>query len=654
MQEFTRDWFSRRKEDAYTYTDDRNRFFNWDAGRKSYSSFFTRSSDTLSTSAKMIGSMFRVIGVPKKFNFTANSERNNETIQVPLQMLKNENGQYLDPDPEVLDAFYGASIQNAALAAMQTSSDYGKTLACRDTSKKSFGLKDYMFSILNTERIDKKLASRLPGYLKFVQKYKDYSFDKNYKPVDPSASPQKRLLDLVTRMLRYPAHITEEELKEFDKPLKQIERLLKKNGGIPDSTEDCMSMASSLSNIIYKYKEDEETPPPPPPGKDPGDDEEGKDPGEDGPISIDSGSPGSDDESEDDGETKETKESEEESKPNESLTKQELNDIAKELMNLLNPEDTSEDDEKEFKEVFDEFVEGMDEDDKSSLHEDDVKDQDGNIISGTVCFMKAESNKRRYTSALKNIDTTKAAVLKKLFERKSKDYQFSLKSMRSGRLDTNKIAEAKQSVPTVYERYGQVKTNKVCIGVLIDESGSMGGEGKIEKAQEAAIFINEVFKNMRDVQMYIYGHTADETVSRSSKVDTSIRVYREPGFSTDAYALGSVEARSNNRDGDAILATAKRIRKHTQDPGILFVISDGAPSASGYGGKTAIEDTRRKVTLAQNLGFQVIQIAIESYVPSNKMFDYFVKMTNIKNLPKDLTSYVSRKVDKLVKEKVTL
>lgn len=620
MSKFTKDWFGRRKEEAYTYQDNRNRFFNWDSGRSSYSSFFTKSNDSLQISAKMIGSMFRVIGVPKKFDYKASEPKKNTDLQIPIYMLKDEDGKFREPDPEILDAFYGAAIQNAALASMQTTSEYGRSITCRDTSRKSFSLKDYMFSILNTERIDKKLANRLPGYLKFVQKYKDHLFDKNYTPVDPEDKAQKRLLDLITRMLRYPANVTEEELTEFDKPLKQIERLLKKHGGIPETSEDCVSMANSLANIVYKYVEEEEEPPKSGGGEGEGDgDEEDENPGSGG---GGGGSP--------------------------EMDKSEINDLARDMMGSAFGEDESSEEDKSEMSAFNDFVDDMTGEPSPSTSKIDYSDE-GQARDGSVQFIKSGSNKSTYQHCLKKIDTTKAAVLQKLFARKSKDYQFAMKSMRSGRLDTNKIAEAVQRVPTVYERYGQVKTDNICVGVLIDESGSMCGS-KIQKAREAAIFINEVFKGMRDVNLFIYGHTADEGKYGS----TQIRVYREPGGHMDPYALGTVEARSNNRDGDAILATAKRIRKHTENNGILFVLSDGQPSASDYGGREAINDTRDKVTKSQNLGFQVIQIAIEESVPSSQMFDYFIKMTDIKNLPRDMVGYMSRKVDKLIKERVTL
>ena len=316
------------------------------------------------------------------------------------------------------------------------------------------------------------------------------------------------------------------------------------------------------------------------------------------------------------------------------------------IKSLINAEEGNK--EGSFKKEFEDFTEDMI---PGTHHIPNSKDYDeeGFAEDSTVVFLKADTNAIAYKNALHKVDSTKAAVLQKLFARKSKDQAFVMKSMRSGRLDTNKIAEAAQNVPTIYERMGRITTNKICVGVLIDESGSMGGS-KIEKARQAAIFINEVFKNMPDVDLYMYGHTAD---TPSTSV-TYLRVYREKGYVTDPFSLGSIEARGNNRDGDAILAFAKRVRKNTPNQGLLFVLSDGQPAASDYSGRSAIEDTKSKVQKAQALGFQVIQIAIEESVPSAQMFDYFIKMTDIKNLPNDMINYMSRKVNKLIKERVTL
>lgn len=618
--DFKKDWFNRKKENAYSFYDDSKRLFDWDSNRASgYASYFVKDNENLKSAAKMVSSMFSVIGVPKKtkYEHTANiHKRGPAPVHIPLSMLRNEEGEYLNKDTKLLDAFYGASIQNAALATMQTQSEFTRTMQARNTKQgKQPSIKDLLFTILNTERIDKRLADRYPGYSKFVQKFKQYKYDDTYEPLAAHEHAGKRLLETIAKFLRYPEHVTEEEIEEFAKPLSQIEAYMKKHG-FPVTSDQCETQSTYLTGVVNKFvkAQDEE---PPGGGGDEEKDEE------------------SEDEDDGGGKGKAPK-----------LSKEEMGDFVSELLNdMINAEDGDAEGE-DFDNDFEEFNDDMDESAKPKFS----YDSNGVAESGKVKFEKSASNREQYLKDLTRINGVKAQVLAKLFARKSKDYQFSMKSMRSGRLDTNKLAEAIQRVPTIYERFGEVKTNKINIGVLIDESGSMGGS-KIQMARQAAIFINEVFKKQPDVQLYIYGHTAD---MGSNYGDTQIRTYREPGFQMDPYALGSVVARGNNRDGDAILAVARKIRSKTEDPGMLFVISDGSPNAHHYDGQSAIEDTRKKVTMAQALGFQVIQIAIENHVPSEEMFDYFIKMTNIQNLPNDMIAYVSKKVDKLIKEKISM
>lgn len=630
MGKYVKDWFNRRAEDAFTHTDDSKRLFNWDHGMKdSYSSYFSSGKNPAKDAGKMIGSMFKVIGVPKHAKNVhlakevTGSSRSQPNIHIPISMLRDENGDYVE-DPKTIDAFYGACLQNAALAAMQTDTEYRRTVAPRYGEDKK-NVKNLLTSVLNTERIDKKLAERTPGYLKFVQKFKDYTYDENYEAPAPDAPAQVRLLDLVTRMLRYPAHITDEELEEFKKPMEAIERMLKRRGGIPDTFNDCESFANSMAKVIYEYEEEE------PPADSKG---EGEGDGE-GESESGSGEGGEGGSSGSEGKGSET------SKP--KISREELDAAAdKMLRDLVTGDEGDEEDEEQHKDFMD-FEDATKEED---LKEFDWSDK-GVASKGKVTFDIAKSNKDQYLHDRAKIDTTKAQVLARLFARKSKDYQFSMKSMRSGRLDTGKLAEAKQHVPTIYERMGQVKTDKICVGVLIDESGSMHGPC-IEKARQAAIFMNEIFKKMPEVELFIYGHTADTKGSGS----TDMMVYKEPGKACDMYALGSVEARSENRDGDAIYASAVRIRQRTKNNGLLFVISDGGPCAANYHGKSAVDDVRKKVLMAEALGFQVIQIAISSHVPSSEMFNHFITMTDIATLPRDMVNYMSKKIDKLVKERI--
>lgn len=300
-----------------------------------------------------------------------------------------------------------------------------------------------------------------------------------------------------------------------------------------------------------------------------------------------------------------------------------------------------------------------------------------------VSWIIEKGNDAKYKSVKDRLNMVQAGVIRKLFVSKHKDQQLSIKGMKSGQLDVSKIAEAVQGVPTVYERMGSVTTNKICVGVLIDESGSMSGgldytqyginqkngmdaveareiyldSNKIGKARQAAIFLNECFSKVPDVQFFVYGHTADEKVrewdSRRQMAgkhgSCEMRVYREPGVRCSPTSLGNLQARSNNRDGKAILLTALRMRRFTQDPGIIIVISDGQPAGSRYDGQAAIEDTRQNVGDVERMGFTVIQVAIEAAVPSEQMFKHFVTMTDIQSLPRDLVAFMTRQMSKMIK-----
>lgn len=318
--------------------------------------------------------------------------------------------------------------------------------------------------------------------------------------------------------------------------------------------------------------------------------------------------------------------------------------------------------EQEKNNGLEEFFQKYDKTDSNPILEDDKKfnntinqeienidyEKEEETCSGLVHFEYITTgNPSFYNKIVKNFNLSKASSLSRILARKNRDYSFTLKSMRSGRLDTNKLAEAKQKVSTIYERIGEVHTDKLCIGILLDMSGSMHGS-KITKARETMIYLYELLKNNKDIELFIYGHTADY-----QNKFVNIFIFKENKH-FNKYSLATAEALANNKDGYAINAIAKRIRKFTNKKGIIFVISDGQPHGLNYSGQMAIEHTKSMVIASQKLGFQIIQIAIQGNIPSNQMFDYYVDMTNIETLPNQLITYVSKYVDKELKIKTTL
>lgn len=269
-----------------------------------------------------------------------------------------------------------------------------------------------------------------------------------------------------------------------------------------------------------------------------------------------------------------------------------------------------------------------------------------------VYFYKPVGDLESYNSIKEKVSPF-IPVMKNMVRSVNKDFDFVIHGQRSGKLDTTKLAEAYQGVPQVYVKKGVTKTSGMNVCVVIDESGSMSWGKKSILAREAGVLLNESFGFINGVDLYMYGHSADQT--NGSENSTEIYIYREPGF-IGSGRLGcgcsEIQARCENRDGVALESIATRIRRFTKQPVLMFVISDGSPSANGYRGAPAIKDTKEKVDKIENMGFYVIQITIDnSCVDASSMFKNYVDITNqVSELPQVLGGMVRNQIVKILQD----
>jgi cobalamin biosynthesis protein CobT len=604
---YFRDWFGRSAEDAYTSYDSSKRAIDWDRGYDNYSDYFfgkrsgkMASSMKIQDAASLLATMSKVVGIDSsKFRAAALTPRK-DTVVIPTDMLKDSSIS--------TDVFIGAALQNMAKINYQTQDE----IAHDARQQKSLNLQKTVYGILNSERLNNLMADDTPGYLKFVQKFKKHKY-KDRPVINPEDKFQKAL-ELFDRIVRYPENITDEELEEFKEPLDFIRKNIEKAGGIPSDQKECVKLSKKIAKVLEKYIEVE-----PESDKDDEDDGKGGECGDTGSHTGGSSSPA------------EKKKEEEEREQ-----------FMRSLIDSMNPEENKD------KGTFEAFMEDIKNEEESS-----------GKIDKQVEFLVEKDSVREYDDAAKEVDHTKANVIANLLRRKNRDYQFSLKSMRAGRLDTDKLAEARQGVQTIYERMGEVKTNKLCVTILVDESGSMAGYNA-DKAREAAIFLKESLESVPDVELFIYGHTADIPGYRVSSIggkggsgSTQIFVYKEKGTATSAKSMGSIHGRYENRDGVAILATAKRVRQRTQNQGVFIVISDGSPSAQSYGGTTARNHVKKSAIEVEKMGFQVIQVTIGGY-KSKDMFKNVIDMEDMDKFPTQFVGFLKTKINSLIKEKVTM
>lgn len=464
-----------------------------------------------------------------------------------------------------------------------------------------------IWNIIEDERIEQLCGENKPGLANFLEKSKYYYFDQYYldyvapKEKEGTATPFDRIMNCFLHIIRYPKYLKEEEIIEFGHYLIAIKKVL---FPYPVTTEDAVKAAYKVFDIIKEFYEDIER-------------------------SHEESSGKSDEEIA------------------EEATKKLMEDVEK---------------AKDGLEKIAGSPVSAPESDGGGLGDADIckavsKDSGllGEICEGTVelgCekdsfFSKSGENQSVYMDSVSRIKRYIPAI-QKVLRSHCKDYKLIHRSMRSGVLDTNKLAEAVQGVPTVYVREGEVKTDKVSVCVLIDESGSMVGS-RIKAARDTAILINEAIGNIPNVELFIYGHSGDMKKYNS----TEIFVYREKGY-TPKFSLGSVDARYQNRDGVAILETAKRVRKQTKNDVLFFILSDGAPAAGGYGGSSAMRHVKQCVEKTEKLGFYVVQVCINhSYDPS-LMFKNFVIMEDMNTLAIELGKAIKKATMAVSKVHITM
>ena len=494
------------------------------------------------------------------------------------------------------------------------------------------GIVRNLINVLEDERIERLCGEQMPGYANFLKATKYYMFDlyrqRKMEEAQQTELPKHvRLLNAILAIIRYPKALGDADLEEFAEVLYDVREVVL---DYPATPEAVTSAAKDIYEIIKKYFEKEE--------------QSGR---------GDEGGEGSSSQSED---RKDGKGSAGTEKPSQGESREEENGKG-------NPSSPGGDIEKAVEQALSELEEEMesmgeitsDPTGQDSLADEDmagcVKKDDcqlagicENMISlgetsGSVLY-KAKEDKEVYEDSLRRVRKYIPAISKTLKGHCS-DYAVTYHGMRSGLLDTGKLAEAYQGVQTVYVREGMVKSDRIAVCVLIDESGSMYGE-KIRAARDLGVLLNEAISTIPAIDLYIYGHTYGDRCRDSyceGRQIAELQVYREKGYAPKK-ALGSVDARSGNLDSYAIREAAARMRKLSScRKNLMFVITDGAPNER-------YEQLTSTVKQLEKQGMNIVAVCIEpSYDPA-ALYTNHVKFTDMSRLAIDLGKMIKKTIMK--------
>lgn len=610
IEDLMRDWFDRDGE-TFIRISDKDRV-GWedtlDAGAD-YSTYILESptqEDLIRRGYTLASEMLTAMNLPRKVRLrisrTGDSATDLKTVTVCTEYFDDKT---LTVGAK-LDIFMGLTIHEGCHVLYTT-----------PTKPEDFGVNKRiihtLWNIIEDERIEEKLGETKPGFARFLEKSRYYYFDQYYLDagmIDEVAekTDAEQLLNLILRIIRYPVYLKEEDFERFGFYLKKIKEILLP---FPDSTKAALDAAKRIYEVIRDFYRDKET----------ADSKEASY----GEGDTDAEGMGS-------------------SCGDEELDRKIASDASEMLEGLSKLTGSETADSKEAKTLGD--------DDMTTT----VKDKGG--LLGEICeglvelgsgtdtyFTPAPSDASRYEKSHQRVRRYVPAI-SKIIRGHCREYKLIHRSMRSGVLDTNKLAEAIQGVSTVYIREGEVKSDRVAVCVLIDESGSMSGE-RIEAARDTAVLLNEAVGSIPQVELFIYGHTGDIRTSRS----TELHVYREKGYSPK-YALGSVRACCENRDGIAIYEVAQRVRKQTQLPVLFFILSDGAPCAGSYHGESAMNHVREMVNKVEAMQFNVVQVCINHSYPPERMFKHFVILEDLSTLAISLGRVIKKATMKNIASRV--
>jgi len=184
----------------------------------------------------------------------------------------------------------------------------------------------------------------------------------------------------------------------------------------------------------------------------------------------------------------------------------------------------------------------------------------------------------------------------------------------------------------------------VCL--LVDESGSMGSY-TMSKARQSAIALKEALADNPMLNLWVYGHSADET----ERGKTDMYEYWSPTMHDRPMAMGSMRAKYENRDGNAIIASIDRVKSESFTPHaqkLMIVLSDGEPSADRYRGDVSYSHTRKCVKYAETRGWHVIQLGFAGArkYSMEKMFTNWLYIDDTEKIG-DEVSKIIRKVIKV-------
>lgn len=229
------------------------------------------------------------------------------------------------------------------------------------------------------------------------------------------------------------------------------------------------------------------------------------------------------------------------------------------------------------------------------------------------------------------------------------------RGMLNNRTLANMIVDKNYRTP--FREFTKMDTTNVAVSLVIDCSGSMGGN-KIEVARQTALALGESLKNLGITNEIVGFNTNDYvSMSRDAKSLTADQIARFNRFGTglnhmifksfespNLSGICRAESGGCNADGESITWAAKRLAERKEKRKIMIVLSDGQPSYGGANHEVLAGDLKRVIKLMSKADIEPIGIGICTDDPK-LFYDDYVVVNDVSKLATVVVSKLARMLE---------
>lgn len=221
-----------------------------------------------------------------------------------------------------------------------------------------------------------------------------------------------------------------------------------------------------------------------------------------------------------------------------------------------------------------------------------------------------------------------------------------------GNLDTSVLYSLKTGNKRVFTTTIKGEVIDTAVEILVDQSGSMGMDGKVEAAKLTAVALGEALDALNiPFEMLGFSNFDSARGDRRGEYDRWLPLKMEIFKSFDESYKRVKERTMNihgsgeNTDGEAVYYAAERLARRPEARKILFVLSDGNPQG---GGRNLERHLRQVVTTITKAGIEVFGFGIKT----DAVLDYYNKKTGAESIVINDVSELAKVTFRILRDKL--